>query len=67
MSWPEALPRNSIGVTTAVAAIAIKSKAIRFELDGEVGFEIAVKPSDLAPLRPESEDISMLTRLAPKT
>jgi hypothetical protein len=66
MSWPEALPRNSIGVTTAVAAIAIRSKAIRSELGGEASLEISSNPWGLKPMRSESEGISMRTRFAPE-
>src|SRR5580700_1880828 len=57
MSWPEALPRKNIGVTTAVAAIAIKSKATRSECRAEIGLEIVVNAWGLAVFRPEPEDI----------
>src|ERR1700746_3095148 len=54
-----AWPRNNIGVTAAVAAIAIRSKAIRLEFRGEIGVGLAPNRCDGALLGPESEDISM--------
>src|ERR1700739_3922136 len=66
ISWPEAFPRNSIGATTAVARIAIKSKAIRSVCRAESGPETAVGAWGLALFRTESEDIAMRARFTPK-
>jgi hypothetical protein len=70
MSWPEALPRRNIGATTAVATIAIRSKAIWLERLAEIGPEIAADSRCLALLKAESEGILlrtlMRTRLVPK-
>jgi len=66
MSWPEALPRKNMGVTTAVARTAIKSKAIRSECRVKHGLEMAANPWGLALSKTGSDDIAMRARLTLK-
>jgi len=55
-----------MGVTTAVARTAIKSKAIRSECRVKHGLEMAANPWGLALSKTGSEDIAMRARFTLK-